>query len=61
MPFSKNKELNHFIYDLIIKQFKCDIINFEKHKEISTLAKWLPRQNSHFDKKIKSSSNKRMK
>lgn len=48
---SKNKVLNDYIYDLLLNQLKMDIESVDKGK-ISTLAKWLPRKGSHYDKKL---------
>lgn len=49
---SENQELNNYIYDLLVDRLKKDIICEKNNEQISTLAKWLPRQNSSFDKKL---------
>lgn len=53
-----NEELTIYIYNLLKKQFKRDTKNYFKNSSkkrpinISTLAKWLPREKSSFDKKL---------
>lgn len=41
-----------FIYDLLVKTIEMDKINYDNRKKISTLGKWLPRENRSFDKKL---------
>lgn len=50
---SKNPNMNEYIYSLLEKQIKIDIINYNENKPFSSLAKWFPRQGSHFDRNIK--------
>lgn len=50
LQFSKNNNLTKYIYDLIIKQMNQDVENLKKNKSISTLGKWLPRENSKLNK-----------
>ena len=45
---SKNEELNNYIYDFLLKTIKKDMSGVN----ITTLAKWLPRKGSHYDKKL---------
>ena len=52
LSFSKNEKLNNFILNLILDQIEQDLENNRNRKTISTLAKWLPRENSKLDKKI---------
>lgn len=51
--FSRNEQLTNSIYDIVITQIKTDIKNYHNNTPISTLGKWLPRENSRIDKKIK--------
>ena len=44
--------LNSFIYKMLETQINLDLLNFSKNKQISLLAKWIPRQQSSFDKKL---------
>ena len=48
----KNENITRFIYDLLINRLKNDFQLYQKRQKISTLAKWLPRENSSFDKKL---------
>lgn len=51
----KNEKLTSYIYNLLVEQFKSDFKNkngTNNTNQISTLAKWLPRQNSYFDKQV---------
>ena len=47
---SKSTELNQYILDLVVKQIKIDITNLKENKEISTVGKFLPRENSKLNK-----------
>lgn len=49
---SNNLELNNFIYNYLVDTLKQDIKNDKLGENISTLAKWLPRENSKFNKKL---------
>jgi len=51
--FSRNQQLTNGIYDIVITQIKNDIDNYNNNTTISTLGKWLPRENSKIDKRIK--------
>lgn len=50
--YSKNNELNDYIYTLLLNQIKQDMENYNNNKPISTLAKWLPRKGREFDRKL---------
>jgi len=39
-----------YIYNILTKTLRQDELNYANNKDISTLAKWLPRQNNSFDK-----------
>jgi len=55
LDVASDPELINLIYNTLVKIFKNDIYNYEnneKYEKISLLAKWLPRENFHFDKKI---------
>ncbi|QKF94517.1 hypothetical protein QKU48_gp1059 [Fadolivirus algeromassiliense] len=46
LMFSRNNELSEYIYDIVIKQLNEDLQNLKEGKQISTIGKWLPRENS---------------
>lgn len=46
LMYSKNNDLDEYIYQLIISQLRLDLDNLEKGLPISTLGKWLPREKS---------------
>ncbi len=48
--FSKNENMNQYIYNIIVKTMTNDINNLASGKEISTLGKWLPREKSSINK-----------
>jgi len=48
----KNQQLTDYIYDIIITQLNKDIDAYKKNEELSTLAKWMPREGSQFDVKL---------
>ena len=50
--FSRNLKLDEYILDIIVNQIKSDIRNYYNKKKITTLGKWLPRENSKINKKI---------
>jgi len=50
LQFSRNDNLNKYIYDLVINQLNQDLENIKLNKSISTLGKWLPRENSKINK-----------
>jgi len=50
---SNNQKLNEEIYNFLAESLKDDITNYKNGSEITTLAKWLPREGSGFDKKLK--------
>lgn len=52
LSFSKNYQLNTYIYNIIINQVNEDLKNLKLNKPISTLGKWLPSENSKINKKI---------
>ncbi len=49
----KNEVLTDFLYSFLIKRLKLDLVNEKLMKPLSRLAKWLPRQESSFDRKLK--------
>lgn len=51
LSVANNINLEKYIYDIIIKQIRDDIAN--PTDNISTLGKWLPRENSKLNKKTK--------
>jgi hypothetical protein len=51
--FSRNSKLNNYIYNIVINKIKSDIRNLKNGNKISTLGKWLPRESSIINKKIK--------
>jgi|688.fasta_scaffold239712_2 hypothetical protein len=50
LMFSKNDDLNEYIYNIVINQINNDLNNLKENKEISTLGKWLPRENHKINK-----------
>jgi hypothetical protein len=48
--YSKNDDLNEYILNLVIKQLNQDLDNLKQNKEISTIAKYFPRENSKLNK-----------
>lgn len=52
LQYSNNEELTEYIYHILHTQLLEDIENDKNGLPISTLAKWLPRQSSSFDRKI---------
>lgn len=44
--FARNDQLKEYIVNLIVNQIKEDLENLKQKKQISTLGKWLPRENS---------------
>lgn len=50
LMFSRNQNLDKIIYDIVIDQLNQDLGNLKNKKEISTLGKWLPRENSKINK-----------
>lgn len=46
-------QVREFIYNFLHKKLLEDIERYNSNEQITTLAKWLPRENSSFDKKIK--------
>lgn len=49
---SKNEKLNTIIYNFLAETFQSDVTKYQHNQKITTLAKWLPREKSGFDKKI---------
>lgn len=49
LSLTRNKKLTDEIYKIIIDKLRQDIYNSNHGKKISTLAKWLPRENKSFD------------
>lgn len=50
LMFSRNEELDNHIYDIVINQINSDLQNLKDKKEISTIGKWLPRENCKINK-----------
>ena len=48
----KHERLKDDIYNMIIEKLNIDVNKYNHKKPISTLAKWLPRENTSFDKKL---------
>lgn len=48
-----NIDLENYIYTFTLNQLKEDWNNYMKKETISNLAKWIPKQNKSFDKKLK--------
>lgn len=51
--YCDNDELDSYIYELLINQLNKDFNDYQQKKNISMLAKWIPRQGKSFDKKIR--------
>lgn len=51
LMFSKNMDLDTYIYDIVINQLKSDINSLSTGQKISTLGKWLPREKSNINKR----------
>lgn len=49
LSLTRNKKLTDEIYRIIIDKLRQDIYNLNNGKQISTLAKWLPREKKSFD------------
>lgn len=52
MMACSNRKLHNDIYDIIIEKLNQDLMNLYNNIKISTLAKWLPRENSSFDREL---------
>jgi Domain of unknown function (DUF2828) len=52
LSINKDDELENLIFSVLINTLNDDIKKCDNKQEISTLAKWLPRENSSFDKKL---------
>ena len=50
LMFSRNNNLNTYIYDLVVNQLHQDLDNLKQKKPISTIGKWLPRESSKINK-----------
>lgn len=51
LKYSRNDILTNYIHDLVRIQIKKDLQNLKDNKNISTLGKWLPRENSKMNRK----------
>lgn len=51
LMFSRNSNLDDYIYNIVVKQLKEDLQNLKLKKEISTLGKWLPREKCKINQK----------
>lgn len=47
-----HKQFDNILYDNIIQQLNQDYIDYNDNKPISLLVKWLPTENTFFDKKL---------
>lgn len=47
-----NKSLVDYIYKLILDKLAEDLKSYDRGEKISTLSKWMPRENGFFDKKV---------
>lgn len=52
LSMSKNQDLDKLIFAKLVNTYNDDVKNYRNQKSISSLAKWLPREKLHFDKKI---------
>ena len=52
LSLTRHKSLINDIYNIIIDKFRTDIHKHNNDKRISTLAKWLPREKSSFDRQL---------
>lgn len=52
LNLTTNQRLKDDIYKIIIDKLTMDNMLYDEGKRISTLAKWLPREKSSFDKKL---------
>ena len=52
LTLTRNVHLINDIYDIMVDKFRCDIYQNQKSKPISTIAKWLPREKSSYDKQL---------
>lgn len=52
LSLNKNEQLENLIFSILINTLKDDIAKCERNQETSNLAKWLPREGSHFDKSL---------
>lgn len=50
LMFSRNVTLDDHIYDIVIDQLHQDLNNLKNKQPISTIGKWLPRENSKINK-----------
>ena len=50
LMFSRNSNLDAYIYNIVIDQINKDLNNLKEKKEISTIGKWLPRENCKINK-----------
>ena len=58
---SKDKNIDDIVYNILKNQYKKDSLDYKSGKNISNLAKWLPRKNKMVDKKINFVTNFSMK
>lgn len=52
LSFSRNYQLNNYIYNSVVNQITTDVENLKAGKRISTLGKWLPSEGSKINRKI---------
>jgi Domain of unknown function (DUF2828) len=52
MSVTGNAKLENIIFATLMNRLKDDIDNYKQNKEISNLAKWMPREGSFFDRKL---------
>lgn len=52
LSINKKDDLEELIFSVLVNTLKDDIRKYAENKETSDLAKWLPRENYHFDKSL---------
>jgi hypothetical protein len=52
LSINKDDELESLIFCVLVNTLRDDIRKYAENKETSDLAKWLPRENYHFDKSL---------
>jgi len=52
LTVNKSKELENLIFSCLINILRDDVRKYDENIEFSNLAKWMPRENMFFDKKL---------
>ena len=52
LSINRDNDLEELIFSVLVNTLKDDIRKYVENKETSDLAKWLPRENYHFDKSL---------